>query len=775
MWRRLQAWWKLLGRRRRRVLRVIGAFCMVILLLNGLFPPPVPAHYSATLTDAHGRLLYTQLTPDEKWRLQLQPDDISPLMEKAILYKEDRWFYYHPGINPLAVVRALWRNMVRGKTTSGASTITMQLARMMERRPRNLWSKIAESCRALQLEVRYSKKQILTWYLNMAPYGGNIEGIRSAAFFYLQKEPELLSLAEITALSIIPNRPNSLTPGRHNDAIVAERNRWLAWYRQKGYFEPQMVADAQAEPWHATRMPPPRQAPHLARRLMTGGQTNLTTTVEANLQLLAEKLLADHVRSMRLLGIQNGAVLVVRNADRKVLAYVGSAGFTDTADAGQVDGIRAIRQPGSTLKPLVYGLAIDAGLITPKLVIADVPVNYRGYVPENYDQTFKGQVTVEQALMQSLNIPAVNTLQHLGKEKLIQALVNSGFKQVHRDRKKLGLSMALGGCGTSLEELTGLFCAIASNGDYVPLQYTQTAATPAPIRILSPQASYMLHEILSKIDRPDLPLNWGATENLPRIAWKTGTSYGRRDAWSIGYNQAYTIGVWMGNFSGKGVPALSGATIATPLLFRLFNSIDRQSHTKWYEPPAGFEQRMVCAETGMPPAPFCNQLIMDYFVPLVSANEVCQNRKEIVLSANGRWSHCNHCMPASGYQKKWFKVLPPDIAAFNLTTGADNEPIPPHYPYCDKVAEGSGPAIVSPQHLATYYLSQSHPQPLALECTPAADVAVVHWYINDKLFKTSPGRQKVFYLPAPGRQKISCTDDKGRTKHIFIEVMQADF
>jgi len=696
-------------------------------------------------------------------------------MQQAILYKEDRWFYYHPGVNPLAVGRALWRNLARGKTTSGASTITMQLARMMERRPRNLWSKMVESCRALQLEVRYSKKQILTWYLNMAPYGGNIEGIRSAAFFYLQKEPDMLSLAEITALSIIPNRPNSLTPGRHNPAVVAERNRWLAWYAQKGYFNQEQVTDALAEPWDATRLPPPRQAPHLARRLMATGQSNTVSTLDANLQLLTEKLLADYVRSMRLEGIQNGAVVVVRNADRKVLAYAGSAGFADTTDAGQVDGVRAIRQPGSTLKPLVYGLAMDAGLVTPKKVIADVPVNYRGYVPENYDQTFKGQVTVEQALMQSLNIPAVNTLQQLGKDKLIQALVNSGFKQIHRDRKKLGLSMVLGGCGTSLEELTGLFCSIANNGSFVPLHYTTTTGPQAETRILSREACYMLHEMLSKTDRPDLPLSWGNTESLPRIAWKTGTSYGRRDAWSIGYNQQYTIGVWMGNFSGKGVPALSGATIATPLLFKLFNSIDKQSHNHWYEAPDGLEQRMVCAETGMVPAAFCNQLIMDYFLPLVSATEVCQNRKEIVLSADGRWSHCSHCRPASGYQKKWFKVLPPEIEAFNLTTGIDEEKIPPHYPDCEQVLEESGPAIVSPRHLTTYYLSLSHPEPLALECTPDAEVSVVHWYINDKLFKTSPGRQKVFYMPAIGRQKISCTDDKGRTRHIFIEVLQADF
>jgi penicillin-binding protein 1C len=722
------------------------------------------------MTDRGGEPIHIKLTPDEKWRLYLMPREVTPLMEKVILAKEDNWFYYHPGVNPFAVARAATRNLFSGRRTSGASTITMQVARLLHPRERTLISKIIEMFRATQLEWHFSKKEILRLYLNLAPYGGNIEGLAAASRLYLDKAPDHLSLAEITAFSVIPNRPNSLTPGRQNETIIKERNRWLTWMAGKKIFSPKEIEDALQEPFDAIRQSPPRMAPHLAQKLIKTQKGEIHSTLHLNHQRMVEKITSDYVQGIRLQGIHNAAVIVVNNATREVLAYVGSADFFDSTDAGQVNGAKAWRQPGSTLKPLVYGLALDAGLVTPKKIIADVPVNYQGYVPENFDLKFTGQVSMEYALMHSLNIPAVNMLHAIGKEKMIRTLVQCGFEQVRRDQQKLGLSLILGGCGTSLEELTGLYCAMANNGDFKPLQYTMATDTVAQTRILTKAACFMLHETLNKIDRPDLPINWSATESLPRIAWKTGTSYGRRDAWSIGYNKTFTIGVWVGNFSGAPNPGLSGATVATPLLFRLFNAIDRQSHTDWYEPPSGIDQRIVCAETGMPANHFCDQRILDYFIPLVSDMEPCNNRMEVMLSHDQKISFCATCVPTGGYIKKWFTVLPPEVQAFKINTHPKYEAIPPHNPACTLVWAEKGPIIQSPKHNAEYLLSKEHPEPLLLQCQSDADVLMVHWYINNKHYKTAPAREKVFFMPEEGNIKISCTDDKGRNRDARIVV-----
>ncbi len=744
------------------------------LILNLLFPFKKDIAYSPMVFDRNGVLLFTRLTPGEKWRLYLQSTDITPLMEKTILAKEDRWFYYHPGINPVAIIRAGFRNLFTGRRTSGASTITMQVAKMLHPRKRTFGSKIIEMFRATQLEWQYSKKEILRLYLNLAPYGGNMEGLASAAYFYLDKSPDHLSLSEITALSVIPNRPNSLTPGRHNDLIIKERNRWLKWMVSQKLFSQKEIDDALNEPFEARRKAPPRLAPHLSQHMLAAGEKRVKTTLDLNTQLKAEKIIADYINALKLEGIRNATAIVVDNKTHEVLAYVGSANFFDTTDAGQVNGARAWRQPGSTLKPLVYGLAIDAGFVTPKRVIADVPVNYQGYVPENYDLRFNGQVTMEYALMHSLNIPAVNTMHKVGKEKMIRSLVQCGFEQIRRDQGKLGLSMILGGCGASLEELTGMYAMIANDGNFQPLRFSSGQKKTAPVRVLSREACFMLHETLSKIDRPDLPLNWGTTENLPRIAWKTGTSYGRRDAWSIGYNQFFTIGVWAGNFSGAPNPDLSGATIATPLLFRLFNAIDRNSHTDWFSPPETLDNRIVCAETGMPATEHCDQRILDYFIPLVSSAEPCNNRVEVPVSSNGSISFCQHCLPQGGYIKKWYTVLPPEIQAFKLNTSPKNEVIPPHNPACTIVWAEKGPIIQSPKNNTEYLLSKQHPEPILLQCQPDADVAMVHWYINNKHYKTAPAREKVFFMPTEGPVKISCTDDKGRNRDVRIEVRMVD-
>jgi penicillin-binding protein 1C len=760
----------------KRFVIVTGCAFLLFLLLNVIFPLKDKIEFTTVVTDANGSIVHAYLTSDEKWRMKTTLDEISPLLEKTIVAKEDKYFYYHPGINPVAVIRAGFNNLFHLKRTSGASTITMQVARALEHRKRNFGSKLLESFRAFQLEWKYSKKEILQMYLNLTPYGGNIEGVKAASLLYFEKDPDHLSLAEITALSIIPNRPSTLLLGNNNNLVVQERNKWLHRFAKEKIFTEKEIEDALAEPLTVHRNQLKQLIPHLALKLKRNATANVIhTTIRTNLQMKVEKITEDYVRSLKLKNIHNACVIIVDNETHEVISYVGSAGFNDTADGGQVNGAAAIRQPGSTLKPLLYALCMDDGILTPKVIIDDVPINYNGYAPENYDRKFNGFVTVEQALERSLNIPAVKSLQMLGKDKLISKLIDADFMQVKKDRNKLGLSMILGGCGTSLEELTGLFSALANNGVYSQLRYTRDMSPGKNTRLVSPAASYLVTDILSRVQRPDFPLTWQATEHLPKIAWKTGTSYGRKDAWSIGYNKKFTVGIWAGNFSGAGIPDLSGANTATPLLFKIFNTLDYNNDGDWFSPPADCDVRQVCAVTGLLPGPNCDDKILDHFIPLISSTAICNHLKEYKISADSSISYCETCAPASGYIKRFYRVLSAGMQDYFIANNIFYRKIPAHNPACEKIFKDEGPVITSPANGTEYFINKTDKEPVTLSAHTSTDVSKVYWYINDHFYKTASAGTKQFFTPPEGPVKISCTDDKGRNRDVRITVRYANF
>jgi penicillin-binding protein 1C len=763
----------------KRVLITVAVLFPLFLFLNWIFPLPDRIEYSTIVTDSKGEIIHAFLTSDQQWRMKTELNEISPLLRKTIIEKEDRYFYYHPGVNPLAMIRAFFRNGWRMRRTSGASTITMQVARALEPKKRTYWNKLREVFRAFQLEWKYNKEEILQMYLNKVPYGGNIEGVKSASILYFKKNPDHLSLAEITALSIIPNRPSTLVIGKNNDRIVEERNRWLHEFAREKLFSEKEIADALSEPLIATRGSTPAFIPQLAWKLkkMRSGDI-IRTAIELNMQRKIEKLVKDYSRELRLRNIHNAAVVVLDNLTHRVVSYVGSADFRDTTDGGQVNGATAIRQPGSTLKPLLYGLCIDEGLLTPKMTITDVAVNYQGYAPENYDRKFHGYTTMEFALEHSLNIPAVKSLKALGKDKLIRKLALCDFEQVKKDQSKLGLSMILGGCGATLEEMTGLYSLFANGGKYYkPVFMTGDLSAKGPKAvedqgqtILSPAAVFMINETLSKVNRPDFPLNWESTMHLPKIAWKTGTSYGRRDAWSIGYNKRYTVGIWVGNFSALGVPELSGASVATPLLFTVFNTIDYDDDQTWFTQPKDCDLRIVCSETGLPPADHCTNLVTDYFIPLVSPTKKCDNMQEIMVSPDEKISYCRVCAPPIGYKKKIYSVVAPEMKEYFEENGIAYQQIPPHNPGCEKVFREGGPVVVSPANGNEYLISKKDPEPLQLRCRVSNDVAKVYWYINNKFYRSAGAGNRQFFVPEEGPVKISCTDDKGRNRDVWIRV-----
>ncbi|WP_205504373.1 penicillin-binding protein 1C [Rufibacter psychrotolerans] len=757
----------------RRVAVAVAGTLGLFLLLNVLFPLRVNISYSPVIYAADGSILHSFLSPDEKWRMQLAPDEISPVLQRAVLLKEDRYFYYHPGVNPVAVGRALLKNLAQGKTTSGASTITMQVARLLYPNERTYWHKLTEVFRALQLEARYSKTEILQLYLNLVPYGGNIEGVKAASVLYFQQSPKELSLAQAVALTVIPNKPSSLRIGLQNPRIVAFRNKWLRYYQRQEAFPRQAIADALLEPLNAQRLAPPRMAPHFAYRMFRQhpGQASVRTTLQPRVQEKVEQLAYNYLQQLNYKNIHNAAVLVLNNQTGAVEAYLGSADFTDVLHGGQVDGVRALRSPGSTLKPFLYAVAFEKGLITPKTIITDVPVDYAGYRPENYFGTYSGNITIERALATSLNIPAVKLLDQVGVAPFVQKLEQAGFSQMKKKGDQLGLSLILGGCGVTLEELTTLYAAFARQGKHAPTRWLQQDTSRQEKQLLSTGATFMVNQILTQLQRPDLPHNAQNSAHLPKIAWKTGTSYGRKDAWSIGYNQKYTVGVWVGNFSGEGVPELNGTDTATPLLFSIFNTLDYNSPNHWYKAPATLGTRRVCLHSGLPANSFCQDLVVDTYLPGISRTTKCTHLKKVAVSVDGKYAYCPHCLPQGDYQEKWYPNHPPELLTYFVQQHLPYVALPPHHPGCSRIFQEWAPVIASPTAGMEYLLEKADQQKLMLQCHAHNEVKKVYWYVNDRFLQAAPRDEPVFFAPEQaGKLKISCLDDQGRNTNSYVTV-----
>lgn len=748
------------------------ALFAVFHFLRWCFPLNVEVPYSTVISADDGTVLHAYLSKDSKWRMDVTEKEVNPQLIKAILNKEDKYFYFHYGVNPVAVIRALFNNILHQRKTSGASTITMQVVRLLYPAPRTWTNKITEAFRATELEWQYSKDEILNLYLNLIPYGGNIEGVKAASVFYFGKLPSALSLAESVTLCIIPNRPNSLRPGRFNETIRRERNKWLHRFEKQRLFSDSDINDALNEPADMQRQKAPALIPQLAFRLKEKypRKNSIQTTIKPAMQHKLQVLVYNYSKRLALKNIYNAAAIVIDNKTRKVLAYIGSNDATDNLHQGQVDGVNAVRSPGSTLKPLVYALAIDKGLLTPMTVINDIPVNYMGYAPENFNSKFNGPVTVEFALSHSLNIPAVQTLNKLGVNTLTDALARSQFQSIAAQQKKLGLSVVLGGCGVKLSELSNLYSTFANEGKYVPLKYTDDDTVSYSFPLISDAAAYLTTEMLSKLVRPDMPNNYENSLRIPKIAWKTGTSYGRRDAWSIGYNKKYTVGVWVGNFDGSGIAELTGADMATPLLFDIFNTIDYSSEAEWFTPPKGINFRLVCSESGKIPNTFCDKQVMDEFIPGASSNAVCTHLKEIMVSPDLKFSYCTGCAPAAGYKKMLFPNPDPDLLAFMTSEHINVLLPPPHNIACTRIFKDSPPKITSPADASEYLVDLKSGDKLMLSCHTNSDVQTVYWYINDIFYRAAGANEQLFFTPQKGNIKISCADDKGRNSDIHITV-----
>jgi penicillin-binding protein 1C len=757
--------------------RFLIAFCalfVLFLLLDFIFPFKPVISYSQLVLDKNGKVLGAFLSKDDKWRMKLELSEMSPNLQKAFLEKEDKYFFYHLGVNPVSMFRAVFNNLWQQKRTSGASTITMQVARLLEPKKRTYSNKILEIFRAFQLELHYSKKEILQMYINLVPYGGNIEGVKSASVIYFGMLPEQLSIAQIATLVLIPNRSTSLAFGKDNSLIVQERNKWLKKFRSSGLINQNDFEDALREPLNAKRHEIPKVAPHLSQRLIRSypHKENITTNIQIQTQVKVQQIASNYSKRLQSLQIHNLAVLVIRNETLEVEAYIGSQDFQDKMYSGQVDGITAVRSPGSTLKPLVYALGMDMGKITPKTTIADIPTNWQGYAPDNFDKKFRGKISIEEALSQSLNIPAVEILNQIGVNTFSEKLIASGFKNIRKRKNDLGLSMVLGGCGVSLEEIAGLYTVFAKEGKYQPMRFLKDDTVAIPRSIISPVTAYSIAQILTLANRPDLPKVYAQSLQKPSIAWKTGTSYGRRDAWSVGFNQTYTVAVWVGNFSGEGVPELTGSEIATPLLFDVFNNLP-QSQAPLLVAPKDIQFRLVCAESGLPPNDFCEKQVTDYYIPLVSPSQKCQHLQEHYVSADEHYTYLPDCLPATGYKKKFYPNISAALLAYYESEKIPFEKVPPTHPDCStKIEENISqkPQIISPIEGKQYIVPAQDIPEILLKAYVHNDAKKIYWYLDDKLYQEAMAQSNVFFRPSLGKTKITCVDDKGRSNSIFISV-----
>ena len=574
-----------------------------LLALDFAFPLPLPkARDTSTLVVARdGTPLRAFADGNGVWRYPATPESVSPLYLQALLGYEDRWFWKHPGVNPWALLRAGGQWLRRGRIVSGGSTLTMQVARILDPHSRTPWGKLKQLLRALQLEAHLGKRQILTLYLERAPFGGTIEGVEAASWAYLGKPAARLSHAEAALLAVLPQSPSRLRPDRHPGPARSARDKVLARMEALGTWTRADVDDARIEPVVARSLRPPLHAALLAERLRQAQPqaARIATTLDAGLQRTLEERVAAYFSQLP--ERTSAALLVLDNASLEARAYIGSVEFGDKARLGHVDMVQAWRSPGSTLKPFLYGLALEDGLIHSESLLVDAPQSFGGYRPGNFDAAFNGPVGAAEALRLSLNVPAVDLLDRVGPARFSARLANGGIALKYPRGAQPNLALILGGTGARLEDLVGAYRALAHGGVAGRVRYTP-AQERIERRLLAPGAAWIVREILEANPRPGYGSGGFDVGARPRVAWKTGTSYGFRDAWALGTTRRYTVGVWVGRPDGTPLPGQYGALTALPLLFEVIDSLPTAPGDAAVQPaPASVAEREICWPLGLPP------------------------------------------------------------------------------------------------------------------------------------------------------------------------------
>jgi len=549
---------------------------VALILADLMFPPPLEKALdrSVVVTDRNGEWLHAFSNNEKRWRFKTDLDDIDPDFIANLIAVEDERFYYHPGVDPFAIIRALLKSGRAGRVVSGASTITMQTARLLEPKKRTFLSKVSEAVRALQIERRLSKDEILALYLTLTPYGGNLEGIRSASLFYFGKEPATLTLSEQALLIALPQAPEARRPDRHKEPALFARAKILDRLTDMHQIDYQITQEAKLAFLPTRRRIFDRYAYHASMQAVKDEATSRSgtaiTTIDLKTQIEAERIVKNHVATQFDDGA-TAAVIIIDNISGEIRALVGSSGID--IQGGWIDLTNASRSPGSLLKPFIYGIAFDDGILGPNTLVNDMPRGFGDYRPENFDRTFRGEIRVREALQHSLNIPAVDALERVGASRFIGKLISTGsvISQRHSSERNTGLAVALGGAGITLRDVSALYLGLANEGVVIRPKLLLSSSNKEKKRLISTASAKRINTILK--GAPSLPGRGPAhlSKSAPLVAYKTGTSYGYRDAWAAGHAGDLTIAVWTGRADGAPRPGYTGRKAAAPLLFALFD------------------------------------------------------------------------------------------------------------------------------------------------------------------------------------------------------------
>ncbi|GGA01631.1 penicillin-binding protein 1C [Dyella caseinilytica] len=744
---------------------------------------------STAVYDDRGRLLRLTLASDQQYRLWVPLQDISPQLVQGVLLHEDRWYAWHPGVNPYGLLRGAWITYGRHGAPQGGSTITMQLARLLWRlNTRTPMGKLRQIARAVQLELFYSKRQILEAYLNAAPYGANVQGAGTASLVYFGKQASQLTLPEALTLAVIPQNPSQrLLAGQSvSNRVLISRNladarnhlceAWLSQHPQDASLKPLFALPLTLRPLNRL----PFEAPHaveqvLASQSLDNGQNSaaLTTTIDLDLQHSLERQLSLYVKRNASRGIVNAAAILVDTRDMGIRALVGSVNYRDASIQGQVNGTLAKRSPGSTLKPFIYALGFDQGVLQPQTVLRDVPTSFGPYTPENFDGNFLGPITATQALIRSRNIPAVWVASQLHEPSLYDFLQQAGVSRMASEQH-YGLSLVLGGGEVSMQELASLYTMLANQGVLRPLRLRTDDPPVQGTRLLSEEASFMAMDILRQNPRPDDAISMQSMR-MP-VYWKTGTSWAFRDAWTAGSFGPYVLVVWVGNFDGSSNPAFVGADAAAPLFFQVIDALHAE-HVRLDEPvrhmPGNLRRVEICLASGNLPTQWCPQKGMTWFIPGKSPIRVDDIYRPVVIDdATGKAA----CPPFDDKRThiEVYEFWPSDLQRVFQQAGMPRRK-PPVNPDCGKSEStlGNAPSMTSPLRGSAYTLrlKQLGEERIPFTATSDADVHTLYWFVDDAYVGRSEPNESMYWQPhSAGQYTIRVVDDHGRTDQRLMQV-----
>ncbi|MEZ5469105.1 MAG: penicillin-binding protein 1C [Lysobacterales bacterium] len=756
-----------------------------IVVADRLDPPPlarIDAPGSALVLARDGSPLRAFADAGGVWRYHVRIDQVAPVYIDALLSYEDRWFFHHPGINPASMLRALAQAGLHGEIVSGGSTLTMQVARMLEAIPHTPLGKLKQCWRALQLEWRFSKAEIVEMYLNLAPFGGTIEGVQAASYAYLGKSADRLSDAEAALLVVLPQSPSRWRPDRHPERAQKARDKVIGRLVAQGVWSAARAADARIEQVAARRLRPPMVGPLLSRRLRQNQpeESIIHSTIDLAIQTRVEARVRSRLR--RLPERNSVAVMVVDNRSAQTLAYVGSADLLASDRAGHVDMIRAPRSPGSTLKPMLYGMALDQGLIHSMSLLIDAPQSFDGYQPSNFAERFQGPVSATQALRLSLNVPAVDLLDRVGVVRFASKLENAGLRLRMAEGATPNLSLILGGGATTLEELVGSYLALAREGRSARPRLS--ASDPLRERyLMSPGAAFIVRRMLERDPNDNLGTAQYDTASRVSLAWKTGTSYGYRDSWALAVTPEYTIGVWIGRPDGTPQPGQFGAITALPLLIEVADSLPTRKTRDLGAPPVTVSQREICWPLGTEPDPeqpgFCHRRL-DAWVLNNTVPPTFADRQ----SSHWQGSLLQYWRDPSTRKRLNLSCLKPDSRLITvarwpalaypwLSTGLRRRSeLPPLAPGCIADEYSTGLRIAGINDGSVLRTPSNRRGPIRTQVQALGTDGEVRWLLNDRyLGKTQGPAMLDLEFDHSGDQRLVAIDPAGRYDGISVRTI----